>query len=144
MLPLFVFVNFSLRNNRSTFKLYLNYIWCTQNEIRSISSSCLFTVNAFAGIAADTVDLSLLNSEQSKIVQFELNTFSEIANSKITAENKNKYEQNLQQIIYCGYDVFIGDQSQFARITESNERLIFNTPTLMANFATEPYQVQSP
>ena len=61
-----------------------------------IASSCLFTVNAFAGIAADTVDLSLLNSEQSKIVQFELNTFSEIANSKITSENKNKYEHNLQ------------------------------------------------
>ncbi|PSW28698.1 hypothetical protein C9J21_20335 [Photobacterium phosphoreum] len=104
------------------------------NLLVLIASSFILSTNSFAGTAADTVDLSLLTPEQEQMVQLELNTFSEIASTKITAENKNKYEKKLQQVIYCGYDAFMNNQSQFSNFTESNEKLIFNTPTLMSKY----------
>lgn len=104
------------------------------NLLVLITSSFILSTNSFAGTAADTVDLSLLTPRQAQIVQLELNTFSEIANTNITVENKNKYEQKLQQVIYCGYEEFMTNQIQFANFTENNEKLIFNTPTLMSKY----------
>ncbi len=99
-------------------------------------AAILTTPFAQANSNADTIDLNGFTEQQSVIVQSQLNLFSEIAESKITSANHQQFANDLQVLIYCGYEAFSNDQAKFAKITKSNEDFIFDNQSLKNKYKT--------